>query len=94
MGQGLGAVLPVVVVGIVADLLVNLLLGLEIVGLDGARAVVTGEGGLRGCHRNQEQWIQSEQAHSVNFSDRTISFSGNPAPETIGPRVITLKVLN
>jgi hypothetical protein len=31
MGQGLGAVLPVVVVGIVADLLVELLLHLKIV---------------------------------------------------------------
>ena len=55
MGQGLGAVFPVVVVGIVANLLVNLLLGLEIMGLGrrARRAVVKGEGGLRGGHRNQ-----------------------------------------
>jgi hypothetical protein len=33
VGQGLGAVFPVVVVGIVADLLVQLLLGFKIVGL-------------------------------------------------------------
>ena len=42
MGQGLGAVLPVVVVRVVADLLVQLLLTVEIVGL----TVVTG--GFRG----------------------------------------------
>jgi hypothetical protein len=43
---------------------------------------------------NQEQWIQSEQVLSVNFSDRTISSSDNPALVTIGPRVIILKELN
>ena len=32
MGQGFGAVFPVVVVGVVADLAMNLLLYLEIVG--------------------------------------------------------------
>ena len=57
MGQGLGAVLPVVVVGIVANLLMNLFLGLEIVGMGHAgRAVIRGEGGLRGGHRNLERW--------------------------------------
>jgi MFS family permease len=35
VGQGLGAVFPVVVVGVVADLLVHLLLRLEIVGMVG-----------------------------------------------------------
>ena len=34
MGQGFGAVLPVVVIGIVADLLVDLLLHVEIVGME------------------------------------------------------------
>jgi hypothetical protein len=33
MGQGFGAVLPVVVVGIVADLLVQFLLHLKVVGM-------------------------------------------------------------
>jgi uncharacterized membrane protein len=33
MGEGFGAVFPVVIVGIVADLLVNLFLNVEIVGL-------------------------------------------------------------
>jgi len=33
MGQGLGAVFPVVVVGVVADFLMQLLLHLEIVGV-------------------------------------------------------------
>ena len=37
MGQGLGAVLPIVVVGIVADLLVQLLLHLKVVLLGGFR---------------------------------------------------------
>jgi len=31
MGQGFGAVFPIVVIGVVADLLVNALLGVEIV---------------------------------------------------------------
>jgi len=35
MGQGLGPVLPVVVVGVVADLLVYLLLHLKVVRLSG-----------------------------------------------------------
>jgi len=34
MGQGFGAVFPVVVVGIVADLLVDLFLNVEIVGME------------------------------------------------------------
>jgi uncharacterized membrane protein len=32
MGQGFGAVFPIVVIGVVADLLVDALLGVEIVG--------------------------------------------------------------
>jgi hypothetical protein len=34
MGQGFGAVFPVVVVGIVADFLVDLLLNVEIMGME------------------------------------------------------------
>jgi uncharacterized membrane protein len=32
MGQGFGAIFPIVVIGVVADLLVNALLGVEIMG--------------------------------------------------------------
>ena len=48
MGQGLGAVLPIVVVGVVADLLVQLLLHVEIVLLAG---IARGFGGLLSRHR-------------------------------------------
>ena len=43
MGKGFSAVLPVVVIRVIADLLVNRLLGIEIVG------GILGRGG-RGCH--------------------------------------------
>lgn len=42
MGEGFGAVFPVVVVGIVADLLVNLFLNVEIVGLGLRGPIATG----------------------------------------------------
>ena len=46
MGKGFGAVLPIVVIRVIADLLVNRLLAVEIVG------GLLGRGG-RGCHGHQ-----------------------------------------
>jgi hypothetical protein len=43
---------------------------------------------------NQELWIQSEQDLSVNYSDQITSSSVKLEPETIGLKVITLKVLS
>merc|ERR1712195_264188 len=43
---------------------------------------------------NQEQWTPSELDHSDNSSDQTTSSSDKPVPVTIGPRVITPKVLS
>merc|ERR1712187_200086 len=43
---------------------------------------------------NQEQWTPSELDHLVNSSDQTTSSSVKLVPVTIGPKVITPKVLN
>ena len=43
---------------------------------------------------NLEPWTLSELVLSETFSDLTTSFSDNQEPETIGPKAITLKVLN
>ena len=43
---------------------------------------------------NQELWIQSEPDLSVNSSDLITSSSDKPELETIGLKVIILKVLN
>merc|ERR1712205_23745 len=43
---------------------------------------------------NQERWTLSELAHSVNSSDQTTLFSDKLVLVTIGPKVITPKVLN
>merc|ERR1711953_34175 len=43
---------------------------------------------------SQEQWTPSELDHSVNSSDQTTSSSVKLVPVTIGPKVITPKVLN
>ena len=65
MGQGLGAVLPIVVIGIVADLLVQLLLRRKVVG--------RGAGGWCGLARG---WGHGFRGHG---GTRAGSILGQPA---------------
>jgi hypothetical protein len=59
MGQGFRAVFPVVVIGIVADLLMELLLGLKVVGFV-IRGLGVWLGGGLGSHRSSGEGSHSE----------------------------------
>ena len=64
MGQGFRAVFPIVVIGIVANLLVELLLGLKVVGFGisafGVSGLGVGLGGRLGGHRSSGEGLHSE----------------------------------
>jgi hypothetical protein len=70
MGQRFGAIFPIVVIGIIADLLVQLFLSLKIVGFCvgslGVRGLGVGLGGGLGSHRSAGVGLHSEATGEVS----------------------------